>query len=58
METRDLRSTWELYKERDDIELSFTDCSIAILAREHGIKDVLTYDSDFQSLGLQAISNL
>jgi predicted nucleic acid-binding protein len=51
--------SWELYKERSEIQLSFTDCTTAVLALRHGIIDLYTYDrKDFQPLGFHAISDL
>src|SRR5205807_3051188 len=39
-----LKGSWELYKQRAEIDLSFTDCSTAVLARTHGVSDIFTYD--------------
>jgi predicted nucleic acid-binding protein len=53
-----LKGSWELYKQRAEINLSFTDCSTAVLARTHGVSDIFTYDDDFNSLrfhGLKAV---
>jgi predicted nucleic acid-binding protein len=54
-----LEETWELYKERSEVQLSFTDCTTAVLARRLGIVDLYTYDEkDFRPLGFHAISSL
>jgi len=54
-----LEQSWELYKERSEVSLSFTDCTTAVLARRHGIVDLYTYDDkDFQPLGFHTISKL
>ena len=49
---------WELYRERGEVELSFTDCTSAVLARKHGITDIFTYDTDFRALGFVALSRI
>ena len=54
-----LMESWSLYKERSQIDLSFTDCTTAVLARRHGIVDLYTYDDrDFQPLGFHTIAKL
>jgi len=54
-----LEESWDLYKERSQVSLSFTDCTTAVLARRHGIVDVYTYDEkDFQPIGFHTISKL
>ncbi len=54
-----LKGSWELYKQRGDIGLSFTDSTTAVLARTHGITDLYTYDhKDFNPLGFHTISKL
>ena len=35
-----LKGSWELFKQRAEIKLSFTDCSTAVLARTHGVSDI------------------
>ncbi len=50
---------WDLYRDRSQVSLSFTDCTTAILARRHGIVDVYTYDEkDFHPLGFHTLSKL
>ncbi|TMI42657.1 hypothetical protein E6H21_00005, partial [Candidatus Bathyarchaeota archaeon] len=34
-----LTGSWELYKQRSDVALSFTDSTIAFLAKKHFISD-------------------
>lgn len=53
-----LKESWELYKQRAEINLSFTDCSTAVLARTHGISDIFTYDDDFNSLRFHGIRSV
>jgi uncharacterized protein len=54
-----LAESWDLYKERSEVQLSFTDCTTAILAKRHGIIDLYTYDDkDFQPLGFHTVSSL
>ncbi len=54
-----MAESWELYKERSEVHLSFTDCTTAVLARRHGIVDLYTFDDkDFQPLGFHTISKL
>jgi predicted nucleic acid-binding protein len=59
VEERIFSRAWELFKERKEVELSFTDCTSAILARAHGIIDIYTYDThDFHALGFNTIGGL
>jgi len=54
-----IQESWELYKRRDDVKLSFTDATCAILAKAHGIANIFTYDArDFRPLNLNVISGL
>jgi len=54
-----LTESWDLYKERSQVNLSFTDCTTAILARRHGIIEIYTYDDrDFRPLGFHTINKL
>ncbi len=41
--------SWELFKKFD--ALSFTDCTTVILASQFGIKNVASFDSDFDGIG-------
>ena len=59
MDEQTLTESWSLYKERSQVNLSFTDCTTAVLARRHGIVDLYTYDDgDFQPLGFHTINKL
>ncbi len=49
---------WDLYRERGEVQLSFTDCTTVVLARKHGITDIYTYDSDFRALGFVALPKM
>lgn len=40
--------SWEFFKRLN--ELSFTDCSTITLAKELGIRNVATFDSDFDKI--------
>ena len=42
--------SWELFKK--SAGLSFTDCTSIVLAREFGIKNIASYDSDFDKVPL------
>ncbi len=53
-----IEEAWQLYGERREIELSFTDCTTAVLARKRGITDIFTYDSDFRALGFTALARI
>lgn len=39
-----LQRSWDLYKQRSDVEFSFTDCTIASLCKTHGINTIFTFD--------------
>ena len=39
---------WDMFKKTSN--LSFTDCTITILAKEFGIKNIASFDSDFDSI--------
>lgn len=53
-----LGEAWEFYKARSEVDLSFTDCTTAVLARRHGISHIFTYDADFRALGFVALARL
>lgn len=54
-----LTQSWELYKRRGEIELSFTDCTIATLAQRQGIDSIYTYDEKhFGALGFHPLVEL
>ena len=59
LDERTIQESWELYKQRDDVRLSFTDATSATLAKAHGITNIFIYDTrDFRPLNLNIISNL
>ncbi len=59
VDERTIQKSWELYKQRDDVKLSFTDATCATLARAHGITNIFTHDArDFRPLNLNVISSL
>ena len=53
-----LKGSWELFKQRAEIKLSFTDCSTAVLARTHGVSDIFTFDDDFNSLRFHGVRSI
>ncbi len=53
-----LEESWELYKNRSEVPLSFTDCTTAVLAKKHGITDIFTYDADLRALGLVTLQKI
>ena len=59
VDERTIQESWELYKEKDDVKLSFTDATCATLVKAHGISNIFTYDArDFRPLNLNVISGL
>jgi uncharacterized protein len=59
VDEQSLSESWDLYKERSQVNLSFTDCTTAILARRNGIVEIYTYDDkDFQPLGFHTLNKL
>ncbi len=53
-----LGESWNLFRQRREISLSFTDCTSAVLARQRGIADIFTYDSDFRALGFVVLPKI
>jgi len=53
-----LKGSWDLYKERSDVPLSFTDATTAHLAKKHLISDIYSYDEDFEALRFLVIKRL
>lgn len=57
VDQRMFSEAWELFRERAEVDLSFTDCTSAVLAKSHGIIDVYTYDrKDFEPLGFHVLN--
>jgi len=50
--------SWDLYKQRSDVALSFTDSTIAFLAKKHFISDIFSYDAHFGALGFHVLNKL
>lgn len=48
-------STWERFQRYDDQDISFVDHSTAVLANEHEVEHVFTFDSDFETLGFTLV---
>lgn len=42
--------SWELFKNQDKTRLSFTDCSIISMAKSNGIKEIVTFDQEFDKI--------
>jgi predicted nucleic acid-binding protein len=53
-----VKGSWELYKQRAEINLSFTDCSTAVLAKTHDVSDIFTYDDDFNALRFHGLRSV
>ncbi len=53
-----LMGSWDLYKQRSDVALSFTDSTIAFLAKKHFISDIFSYDAHFGALGFHVVNKL
>jgi len=53
-----LMGAWDLYKQRSDVALSFTDSTIAFLAKKHFVSDIFSYDAHFGALGFHVLNRL
>ena len=54
-----LERFWNPYKQRSDVEFSFTDCTIATLRRAHGISIIFTFDDKhLGTLGFHSLAKL
>ena len=42
--------SWRIFKEQKNTKFSFTDCTILALMRWHGIKNIATFDEDFEKI--------
>jgi uncharacterized protein len=50
------QSAWEIFKEQKDTKFSFTDCSILAVMKEKGIKNIATFDGDFEGVeGIEVV---
>ncbi len=58
LKTDDEAGSWGLYKQRSDVALSFTDSTIAFLAKKHFISDIFSYDAHFGALGFHVLNRL
>jgi predicted nucleic acid-binding protein len=52
---RDFETAYDAFRRYDDAGLSFTDHMIGALAADRDIEHVLTFDSDFRTLGLTLV---
>lgn len=48
-ETRE--AAWKLFRQYDDHELSFTDCTSFATMKRYGIEEAFTFDDDFRKVG-------
>lgn len=59
VDEKTIEASWKLYKERDDLNLSFTDATCVTLAQTHGISDIYTYNArEFRPLHLNVVTSL
>ncbi len=59
VDEKTLQESWELYKARKDVRLSFTDATCVTLARTHGIGDIFTYNArEFRPVNLNVVTGL
>jgi len=59
VDEKTLDDAWKLYEERNDLNLSVTDATCAVLARTHGISDIFTFNSrEFRPLHFNVVSSL
>jgi predicted nucleic acid-binding protein len=49
------QAAWALIERHRNVELSFTDATSAVIARELKVKKVLGFDGDFRSLGFELV---
>ena len=48
--------SWTIFRDKyQDLPLSFTDCTSYVLTQLHGVHNILTFDTDFDALGLNRI---
>jgi predicted nucleic acid-binding protein len=53
-----MREAFRLYKNRGQVDLSFTDATTAVVAKKQGITDLFTYDRQLAALGLATLSEV
>lgn len=59
VDEKTLQESWELYKEMENVKLSFTDATCVALAKTHGIPDIFTYNArEFRPVSLNVITGL
>jgi predicted nucleic acid-binding protein len=59
VDEKTLEESWNLYKERSDVNLSFTDATCVVLAKTHGISDIFTYNArEFRPFNLNIVTSL
>ena len=42
---------WEMFKQYDDKNFSFTDCTSFVVMRQQGLRDVFSFDRHFEQMG-------
>lgn len=50
VEEKTLEETWKIFKNQKKTMFSFTDCTILALMQEKGIKNLATFDEDFDKI--------
>ncbi len=59
VDEKTIQESWELYKEREDVRLSFTDATCVTLAKMNGIIDIFTYNArEFRPVNLNVVTGL
>jgi predicted nucleic acid-binding protein len=55
---QDRETAWALFKEYNNVKLSFTDCTSAAVMSRLELEEVFTFDSDFREFGYKSIPNV
>jgi predicted nucleic acid-binding protein len=51
-------AAWKMFREKyQDVRLSFTDCTTSVLLERHGIRNIFSFDRDFEILGFTRLSH-
>lgn len=50
VDERNLEEAWNLFKNQKGTRFSFTDCTILSLMKKEGIKNIATFDRDFENV--------
>ena len=58
VDEKHLEEAWKLFKGQKDTKFSFTDCTTLVLMEKEGIKNIATFDRDFNNVnGINIIGN-